>query len=269
MNSDGSSTKANGTELDERDILAPDEVRRLLAHTDAGFGYTLILTAVLTGMRHDELLALAWGDIELTEPTAHLYVRRSLSWAKAPGEAKGKPRFYEPKAHSRRTLPLPAELVQQLRRWKLQCPPSELNLVFPTALGRLSHRSNILRGYLYPALRRAELRQVDMHSLRHTFASALILAGSPVTEVQHLLGHSNPTTTLKVYSHWFKKIKTDAVSNLARNLGVGAGPAAQKLVKNGVNEVSKVVIGETERAKKPTFGQTGNRLETQRFQKFV
>lgn len=47
-----------------------------------------------------------------------------------------------------------------------------------------------------------------MHSLRHSFASALIVAGSPVTEVQSILGHSSPAITLSVYAHWFRATKT-------------------------------------------------------------
>jgi len=53
---------------------------------------------------------------------------------------------------------------------------------------------------LWPALSRAGLRRVGMHSLRHSFAPALIIAGAPVTGVQSLLGRSSPAVTLKVYS---------------------------------------------------------------------
>jgi len=60
-----------------------------------------------------------------------------------------------------------------------------------------------------------------MHSLRHSFASALIMAGAPVTEVQSLLGHSSPAVTLKVYSHWFKNVEADSVDRLAKNLTTG------------------------------------------------
>src|SRR5208282_1366027 len=67
-------------------------------------------------------------------------------------------------------------------------------------------------------LSRAKLRRVSMHSLRHSFASSLIAAGAPVTEVQMLLGHSNPEITLRVYSHWFKSVKTDSVARLAKTI---------------------------------------------------
>ncbi|MGO9266635.1 MAG: tyrosine-type recombinase/integrase [Candidatus Binataceae bacterium] len=39
------------------------------------------------------------------------------------------------------------------------------------------------------------MRRVNMHSLRQSFASALIMPGAPVTEVQSLLGHSGPAVT--------------------------------------------------------------------------
>jgi len=53
-------------------------------------------------------------------------------------------------------------------------------------------------------------------SLRHSCASAMIAAGAPVTEVQHHLGHANPSITLAVYSHWFRNVdRGGAVDRLA------------------------------------------------------
>jgi integrase len=69
---------------------------------------------------------------------------------------------------------------------------------------------------LRPALKAAGLRHVTIHSLRHTFASGLIMQGRPVTEVAHLLGHASPTITLAVYSHWFRDTKSDAVAGWAK-----------------------------------------------------
>ena len=84
--------------------------------------------------------------------------------------------------------------------------------------GQPMRRSTALRCGLWPALSRAGLRRVNMHSLRHSFASALIMAGAPVTEVQSLLGHSSPAVTLKVYSHWFTNVETNSVDRLAQGL---------------------------------------------------
>ena len=134
-----------------------------------------------------------------------------------------RPRFFPPKTKAGvRTLPIPMELAGALRRWKLQCPQSEHDVVFPMPDGQPMHRSTALRYGLWPALSRAGLRRVNMHSLRHSFASALIMAGAPVTEVQSLLGHSSPAVTLKVYSHWFKNVETDSVDRLAKSLTTGS-----------------------------------------------
>ena len=65
------------------------------------------------------------------------------------------------------------------------------------------HRERLLRQGFYPALRRAKLRTVTFHSLRHSCASVLIKRGVAITDLQHHLGHANPAITLRIYSHWF------------------------------------------------------------------
>jgi integrase len=134
-----------------------------------------------------------------------------------------RPRFFPPRTKAGvRTLPIPVKLAAALRRWKLQCAASEHDLVFPMRDGQPMHRSSALRYGLWPSLSRAGLRRVNVHSLRHSFASGLIMARAPVTEVQALLGHSSPGVTLKVYSHWFKNVETDSVEGLAKGLLSGA-----------------------------------------------
>ena len=75
------------------------------------------------------------------------------------------------------------------------------------------------RKILQPALNLAKLRSVNMHSLRHSFASALIEGGASIAEVQSLMGHANPSTTLRVYTHFFsKRRESAAVLNLTKSL---------------------------------------------------
>jgi integrase len=212
----GAEDAASVTGVRPGDVLSTDEVRRLLAAARPGFYRTFFLTAVLTGARVGELTGLVWNDVDLEAGT--LAIRRSVSWAKARGTTgRAKPRLYQPKTtNSRRTIQLPVELVSALRRWKLACPPSTQDLVFPNADGTPRHRSTIAADGLRPALKRAGLRHVTIHSLRHTFASGLIMQGRPVTEVAHLLGHASPAITLSVYSHWFRDTKSETVTDWAK-----------------------------------------------------
>jgi len=198
-------------------ILNPGEITAMLGATDLGLYRTLFTTAALTGARSGELFALRWGDVEIPKDgPASLHIRRTVSWARIKGE-EIRPRFYPPKTKAGvRKVGLDADLATMLRVWKLQCPATPGDLVFPAADGRPIRRSNALRYGLWPALRRAELRRVNMHSLRHSFASALIMGGAAVTEVQSLLGHASPAITLRIYSHWFKTVDSGAVGRLSQ-----------------------------------------------------
>ena len=228
------------------EVLDLDEIRRLLDASDPGYYRTLFMAAALTGMRSGELLGLRWSDVELYE--SRIEVRRALSWERVRDAADkppelSQPRFYEPKtATSRRTIPLSPELAAALKRWKLQCPKGKDDLVFPASSGAPAHRSNVLKRGLYPALARAKLRRVDMHSLRHSFASILIAAGTPITEVQALLGHSSAQTTLKVYSHWFKTLKTTSVDTLSKAL-LGTGG---HLVDTSADQPARIAVNDEE-----------------------
>ncbi len=59
---------------------------------------------------------------------------------------------------------------------------------------------NQLHERLWGACRRAGLREIRWHDLRHSFASQLVTAGVPVRQVQEWLGHSTITMTMR-YAH--------------------------------------------------------------------
>ena len=62
--------------------------------------------------------------------------------------------------------------------------------------------------------------KLNVHSLRHSNASLLIANGADVATVAGLLGHSQPSTTLDIYTHAFDKNKKAASEALQRGLDI-------------------------------------------------
>jgi integrase len=233
LKADEGNIDAGNDASDHDTVLNPAEIKLLLAAARSGFERTLFETAYLTGAREGELLALRWTDLELPkEGSGKMIIRRSLSWARLKGEAI-RPRYFPPKTKAgRRTISIPALLVADLKRWKLQCPRSDEDLVFPTLDGKPICRDWLLRVAFYPALSRARLRRVTFHTLRHSCASAMIASGAPITEVQHRLGHANPAITLQVYAHFLKHTEGSTADEMADMILNGSGHLG-KLEKSG------------------------------------
>jgi integrase len=131
-----------------------------------------------------------WGDIDWL--ARQIYVRQQYTAG----------RFSEVKTKaSKRRVDLPGELGAELRRWRLACPPGLHDLVFPSGVGNPKNHGNLLHRGFYPALRRAGLRKIRFHDLRHTYASLLIANGKHPKRIQALMGHSSINVTMDVYGH--------------------------------------------------------------------
>ena len=192
--------------VNPRSVLSLAQARQVIAVATPGLYQTFLLTAVQTGGRVGELTALTWNDVDLA--AGHLTIGRSVSWARRRDAevGQGGPTYGAPKTKSgRRRIPLRPELVAALKRWKLACPPTADGWVFPSDTGTTpGHRSTLAHQALHPACDRAGLPRVRIHSLRHTFASTLLMAGRSETEVAALCGHKDSSITRRVYSHWLK-----------------------------------------------------------------
>lgn len=178
-------------EKPEIEILSPEEMERLLANSHHHYRIAF-LTGFLTGMRAGELWGLQWSDIDWN--SKQIYVRRSL-W---------KGQFQTPKSkYSIRKIDIPDSLIYELKKWKLACPVNDHDVVFPSPEGKLSQHDNIVKRYFNQALRKAGLRQVSFHSLRHSNASMRIQAGQNIKYIQSQLGHASINITMDIYGHLF------------------------------------------------------------------
>ncbi len=152
--------------------------------------FPLLFCAVSTGARQGELFALTWDKINFVED--YIKIDRSVY----------KEKFKAPKTLSSiRKIYISDELIKILKSWRLRCPHSELNLVFPNKVGGFMDGHNMRNREFSAVLRRAGVTRVRFHDLRHTFASLLITNGANIKYVQNQLGHATTDMTLNTYSH--------------------------------------------------------------------
>ena len=106
---------------------------------------------------------------------------------------------------------------------------------------------NLVKREFIPALRRAGLRQVPFHSLRHSFTALLIAQGENIKYIQSQLGHASVQTTLDRYGHLLPATHKEAAHRLDQTL---FGPFVSKPLANGP------VVGVTHKGESPEVVDT-------------
>jgi integrase len=200
---------------EEVQILSPAVQQTAIEALRGRAIFPVAVTALGTGMRRGELLALRWRDVDLERGIAR--VERSLE------ETRAGLRFKAPKTkHGRRNIALPAFTVAALREhWKAQqetrlrlgagkSPPD--SLVFATFEGEPRSPSSLTKDWSRVAA--ALGLGITFHALRHTHASSLIASGLDVLTISRRLGHGSPTITLGVYGHLFTNTDDKAAQAL-------------------------------------------------------
>ena len=188
-------TTAHSDAPQQHAILTPAEVQRLVGAADADWRAALMV-AVYGGPRLGELLGLQWGDVEFS--ANRILVRQQLE------AVTGELRTPKTRAGTR-FIELPRFVMAELKQWKLRCPPGPLDLCFPDSRGGPMDSRNLRSRVFGPALRRAGLRRIRIHDLRHTHASHLIATGADLAAISRQLGHANAAITLSTYTHAFAK----------------------------------------------------------------
>jgi integrase len=152
----------------------------------------LVLTAAMTGMRLGELRALRWQDLDM----AAMKVRVRQSYVLG--------QYGAPKSRrSARAIPLASRLVAELdehHRTTVWNGDGDLVLAHPHT-GRPLDRVRLL-GHFKAALRRANVRPVRIHDLRHTFATTIAASGEvSLRTLQEWMGHLDARTT-QIYADY-------------------------------------------------------------------
>ncbi len=205
------------------EVYTPEEAAALLAAADGG-DRVLLLAAVATGLREGEQFALRWSDLDFRNATAS--VRRRYH----------KGHEDDPKSPSSvRVVALPEVLLAALADHRKRQAEErlaaggtwrDLDLVFCGPDRRPLHQSRANRA-LKRAAKRAGLRALRFHDLRHTHASLLLAVGENIKTISERLGHSTVSVTLNVYSHLLPDADRNAARRMDEMLGHAQGTQAK------------------------------------------
>jgi integrase len=225
--------KAKPPRVSQRRIKAPsvDAVRSVIEAAEVRDARLapLLMLAALTGMRRGELCALRWTDVDLER--GELDVSRSV--VVVPGGLAVK----TTKTDKFRIVALDAVGVALLaghrvkvEEWARQAEVTVIAdaYVFSHAVDcSKPFRPDNVTGFFTRVRDSLGLHEVRLHDLRHFTATQLIGAGVDVRTVAGRLGHSDPSITLRVYSHALEERDRAAADTMGRVLGSNGKEPAQ------------------------------------------
>ena len=199
----------------EVEPLTPEEAKKLLKAAKGHDWEALWTLYVGLGLRRGEALGLRWSDVDLEN--GRLRIVQSLQ------RSRGELRLKSPKTDtSRRRIVLPAFCIDALTRHRtsereklasLGLPIGPTTLVFTSQAGTPIEPRNVNRAF-EALLKKAELRRVKLHDLRHTCASLLLAEGVAPRVVMELLGHSAIAVTMNSYSHVIPALQDDSAQRM-------------------------------------------------------
>ncbi|MGH2479582.1 MAG: tyrosine-type recombinase/integrase, partial [Ktedonobacteraceae bacterium] len=184
--------------------LTAEQALHLLKASSGHSLEALITLALVTALRHGELMALRWQNVDLEG------MRLSIQWTVAYDWKEGYIESDPKSKKSRRSVQLPRFVVKALLRHREKQREQkrkagdrweENDLVFSNRDGRYLSPGNTSRRFR-KILEQAGLPRIRIHDLRHSAASLLIIVlKMPPKLVQELLGHSTLDMTMDIYTH--------------------------------------------------------------------
>jgi integrase len=174
---------------DKISFYPPEEVMRLVQRADSEQDAVLFLTAAFTGLRASELRALRWRSVDLGGSLIHV----ERGFTDEGGEDL-------PKSYRVRSVPLMPQVAQALSKLRArEFFTADDELVFVSGQGGVLGYDPLARRYR-AAQRRAGLRPLRFHDLRHSFGT-MAVRQFPITDVQTWMGHADIATT-RNYIHY-------------------------------------------------------------------
>ncbi len=206
-------------EMKSMNLWTLEEANRFLDVAKDHRLFAAFYLAMSTGMRRGELLALRWADIE----GEVINVERSLNWV------KGQATFTTPKTvQSQRRVSVASDVIDILEKHRnLQNSEAKkmgfmwpnTDLIFTSFEGTAMHPKSLTNSW-WALQDKAKVPRIRLHDLRHLHISLLIKQGLDARTVADRVGHTDPSFTLRTYTHAFetqRKRAAISLNNLLQN----------------------------------------------------
>jgi integrase len=184
------------------------------------------MLGALTGMRRGELCALRWSDVDLDH--GELDVSRSVVVAVGGlAEKTTKTDRFRRVALDEVGVLLLRQHQANVTTWAREAGtvvPNDAYVFSPYVDGHSPFRPDNVTSFFIRVRDSLGLKDVRLHDLRHFTATQLIGAGVDVRTVAGRLGHSDPSLTLRVYSHLIEERDRAAASIMGRMLDPSTQP---------------------------------------------
>lgn len=158
-------------------FFTTQEIKQLLEVLQGNHLHPIVMTALYTGARINELIHLEWSDFDWNEGVVKIQNK--------PG--------WQTKSGRPRVIPLVSKLIEYL---KPQSRPSGYCFLYKGKPIE-NNPERILARYL----KKAGIINASWHTCRKTFASYAVMRGVSITKVAYWLGHSDPRLTYRSYAH--------------------------------------------------------------------
>jgi len=160
-------------------FLSTKEIQALLKTVEGGNRYAMTETLLNTGIRRGELVWLDWPDLDFNRKIVAIQAKEG----------------WQPKDYEVRHIPMTPHLFKVLSG----LPRKDRGPVFVNGDGQ-RFNPDVLTHDFEDIMAQAKISDAGIHTLRHTFASHLVMKGVDLYTVQKLLGHASIKTT-EIYAH--------------------------------------------------------------------
>lgn len=212
-------TKPKRNDVSNFDIYTVEDAKKILTESSNVSKLEIpIHLFLLAGLRFGEMAGLLWEDIDFNNNILKInhnliYVDKKYSLRQTKTDG------------STRDIIVPDLIIELLRKEKLRqnklknqgLLKNEWDVVCINSKNKYWNNSSFTDAYK-KFLKSSDLRYIKLHSLRHSHASMLILAGTDMKTVSERLGHTDIKVTMNIYTHVLKEMDKTASDNIEKLL---------------------------------------------------